>query len=444
MKATYKMASLAILAALCLFGTAATPVCAQDPAAGGGSAPKYTMAEYNAYQAAASEKDPATQIRLLDDFVSKYPASSLLNYVYPLYYRNYAGQKNFPKTIQYVDKYVALGDAATTPGDRYQAYSIRAYAYNNIPNPEATLAKGAYDASLAGVKAVDGLPKPEGYDDAKFAEEKKKAVIGFYSTAGNAAVTLKDYPNAVKAYKAVLALSPDEFITNYNLGKAYSAMTPPQTLDAIWSFARAATSKTATEPQSKSVKTYLRKVVSNYQGGTVCDPLTDSELNELYQLAATSVDRPASYQLFSSADLDTARKDMTIASVVTDLKSGGDKSKVTWAAVCGADFPDVPGKILEVTATSDGAVMKTAFVTSDAEFEAASTPNMEWKVAGQPEAAKLEKGNPVRVSGTLASYDPDPAFMLHWDKAKVNAEDLPKEKAAPKKPPVRKPVPKKP
>ena len=53
---------------------------------------------------------------------------------------------------------------------------------------------------------------------------------------------------------------------------------------------------------------------------------------------------------------------------------------------------------------------------------------MDVKVVGQPDAAKLEKDNPVRFTGTLMSYDPDPAFMLHWDKAKVNEEDIPKEK----------------
>jgi hypothetical protein len=65
------------------------------------------------------------------------------------------------------------------------------------------------------------------------------------------------------------------------------------------------------------------------------------------------------------------------------------------------------------------------------------------KKADQPEAAKLEKGNPVRFTGTLETYDPDPAFMLHWDKAKVNAEDLPKATPA-KKPVAKKPAPKKP
>jgi hypothetical protein len=136
---------------------------------------------------------------------------------------------------------------------------------------------------------------------------------------------------------------------------------------------------------------------------------------------------------------------MTIASVVGDLKAGSDKAKVTWLASCGLEFPDVPGKLIEVTPGTDVIVLKMAFVTSDAEYQAATTPNMEVKVPGQPDAARLEKDNPVRFTGTLISYDPDPAFMLHWEKAKVNEEDIPKEKekAAPKKP-VRKPAPKKP
>jgi hypothetical protein len=84
--------------------------------------------------------------------------------------------------------------------------------------------------------------------------------------------------------------------------------------------------------------------------------------------------------------------------------------------------------------------LKLAFVTSDAEFQSATTPNMDVKVVGQPEAARLEKDNPVRFTGTLVAYDPDPNFMLHWDKAKVNAEDIPKEKVTPKRPTRRPPT----
>jgi hypothetical protein len=456
MNATRRMASLAVLIALCLLGMYAKPLAAQaaagqTPAAQGGqscSGPgqHYTMAEYNAYTAAANDKNPTTQLKQLDDFVSKYPNSCLLNYVYPLYYQAYAAQKNFPKVMEYADKELALGDRLT-PTEKYQAYSARAFAYNNTPNPDPDTAKKAYQAALDGAKSVDALPKPEGYDQAKFDDDKKKAILSFQGTAANAAFAARDYPNAIAMYKTILQTNPDDFISNFNIGRAELAMNPPQQLDALWAFARAATSKNATEQQSKSVKAYMPKVIQAYQGGTVCDALTQAELNELLQLAATSPERPATYKLASAADLDAARKDMTIASVVTDLKAGGDKGKLTWTAACGLEFPDVPGKIIDISAAPDKVVLHNAFVTSDAEFEAATTPNMEVTIAAPAadaspqdkekfeETKKLEKGNPVRFTGTLESYDPDPAFMLHWDKAKVNEEDLPKpgKKPAPRK-----------
>lgn len=438
MNATRRMASLAAAIVLSLFGIMSGAL-AQE-AAGGGGQQKYTMAEYNSYQAAAAEKNPVAQLKLLDDFTAKYPNSNLLNYVYPLYYNNYGAQKNFPKTIEYCDKLLALGEKASA-AERYQAYSVRAYAYNNISNPDADTARKAREAALAGVKSVDSVPKPDGVDEAKFTEDKKRSVIFFNGTAANAAMAAKDYAGAIQSYKAVLAATPEDLTANYSLGKAYMSTNPPQQLDGMWSFARAATSKSANEQQSKQVKSYLRKVIVGYQGGAVCDSLTDAELSELLQLASTSVDRPASYKLYSNSDLEAGRKDMTIATVVTDLKAGGDKAKLTWTAACGLEFPDVPGKILDVAPGTDAVVIKTAFVTSDAEFEAATTPNMEAKIVGQPEAAKLEKNNPVRFTATLASYDPDPAFMIHWDKAKVNAEDLPKGKEpAKKKAPVHRPA----
>ena len=437
MNATRRLASLAVLAALCLFCITVAPVMAQDTGAGAAAQPKYSMAEYNAYQAAAAAKGQ-DQIKLLDDFVTKYPSSALLNYIYPLYYKNYGAQKNFPKTIEYCDKLIALGDKANVT-EKYEAYSVRAYAYNNIQNPDAATATAAHDAALAGAKIVDSVPKPAGADDATFEQQKKQSTIFFYGTAANAALAAKNCSGAVDAYKLVLAMTPDDLTANFNLGKAYSCTTPPQQLEAIWSYARAASSKNANEKQSKSVKDYLHKLVVNFQGGTVCDSLTDAEINELLQLAASSVDRPASYKLFSSADLDAARTSMTIASVFTDMKAGGDKAKLTWTAACGLEFPDVPGKVIEVTGGADPVVIKTAFVTTDAEFAAATTANMEFKIPGQPEAGKIEKDGFVHVTGTLTSYDPDPAFMIHWEKGKVSADDLPKEKTPAKKP-VRKPA----
>jgi len=445
---TRGMTGFALVAALGLILGSAPAAKAQAAAQDAGKQ-AYTMPEYNAFQAASAEKNPAQQIKLLDDFVSKYPNSALLVYIYPLYYQANGALKNYPKVIEYADKLLALGDKTDAPA-RYLAYSARAFAYTNLPpalQQDKDQATKARDAAASGLKALAELKKPDTITDADWAKQTQQPKIVFSYAAAIAASVLKDFQGAVDSYKAVMALNPDDAIASYRIGQSYLAMTPPQSVDAFWFFARAATSKGATEAQSKQVKGYLRKLIANYQGGAVCDNLTDAELNELVQLATSSPERPASYTIPSSADLDTARKDMTILSVVTDLKAGGDKAKITWLASCGLEFPDVQAKLLEVVpaaTASDPITLKVAFVTSQAEFESATVPNMDVKVVGQPEAARLDKDNPVRFTGTLSAYDPDPAFMLHWDKAKVNAEDIPKEKAAPKKPAPRRPAPKKP
>ncbi len=446
MSGTRKVAGLAIVAALCLIlvnGMSAV-VQAQAPAAGGQDAgagkQPYTMPEYNSYQACASEKVPATQLKCLDDFVSKYPNSALLIYVYPLYVQAYGGLKNYQKVIEYSDKVIGLGDKIDA-GGQYQALYAHCFAYNALtPAQQAdpATAKAARDSAVAGLKALDAVKKPDSMTDDAFATQKKQIQIYFNGTAAQASANVKDFAGAIPFYKAMLALNPDDGVTSYRLGLAYEALTPPQHMDAFWSIARAVSAKGATQAQSTKVKDYLRKLIVNYQQAA-CDNLIDAELAELLQLAGSSAERPASYNLPSSADLDAARKDMTIASVMTDLKAGGDKAKVTWLASCGLEFPGVPGKVIENT-PGDVAVLKVAFVTSDAEFDAATVANMEVKVAGQPDVARIEKDSAIHFTGTLVSYDPDPAFMLHWEKGKVNAEDIPKEKSAPKKTVKKKPA----
>jgi len=453
MNATRRFTGLAMIATLFLIAGSGLSTFAQAPAAGQDAAakgPKYTQAEYNAEQACAAEKVPAAVIKCADDFVAKYPNSDLLIYVYPLYYRAYTQLKNPQKVIEYADKLVALGDKAEA-GIRYEALYARALSYAGLnikdTDPSAKdLATKAREAALLGLKTLDELKKPETMSAEDFTKQKQQPAILFNYTAGNAAMTMKDYPAAVASFKAVLALNPDDPITNYNLGRAYQAMTPPQQMDAFWYFAKAVTAKGATEAQSRQIKAYLRKLVANYQGGNVCESLTDGELNELLQLATSTAERPESYKMASNADLDAVRNGppvMTIASVVDDLKAGGDKAKLTWLASCGLEFPEVPGKLIEAVPGADAIVLKIAFVKSDDEFEKATTPNMDVKVVGQPDARRVEKDNVVHFTGTLVGYDPDPAFFLHWEKGKVKEEDIPKEKSAPKKP-VHKPVAKKP
>ena len=442
MNGTRRLAVVVLIALVgcCVAGGFLSTAQAQDT---GTKPPPYTMAEYNSYTAACNEKNPAQQIRLLDDFVQKYPTSALLVYIYQCYYQNYNAQKNFPKVIEYADKLVALGDKVDA-AVVLQALYLRSVAYYstfNEKHPDArALAEKARAQAQLGLKSLADMKPPQGTTEEQWAQTKKQLLPLFNTVVGMASGVLKDYPTAVTSYKAALADAPNDAVLYFRLGVAYLSMSPPQHLDGFWALARSVSLKGQTEAQ---VRKYLRNQMLNYQQ-PACENLLDAELNELITLAGSAAERPDSYKLPSSADLDAARKEMNIASVITDLKAGADKGKTTWLASCGLEFPDVPGKLIELTPGADSVGLKLAFFSSEAEFDAATTPNMDVKVVGQPEAARLEKGNPVRFTGTLVSYDPDPAFMLHWDKAKVNKEDIPEEKKkAPAKRPARRPAPKK-
>lgn len=167
-----------------LAGLALTGVCASSSAAAQqAQQPAYTIPEYNAFQTANTEKDPQTKIKDLDDFVSKYPMSTLLPYVYQLYYTTYGQLKNYPKEIESADKLIALGDKAGV-GAELQAIQARVQAFSQLPtNPPPSnddLTK-EHDAAVQGAKLLEQFPKPANStaSDADFANQKKPGIAFF-------------------------------------------------------------------------------------------------------------------------------------------------------------------------------------------------------------------------------------------------------------------------
>jgi hypothetical protein len=184
------------------------------------------------------------------------------------------------------------------------------------------------------------------------------------------------------------------------------------------------------------VRSYLRNQVIRYQQTVACEREIDAQLGELLTLAAGTAERPADYKIPSAADLETARKN---AEWLGALKTGGEGGRVTWLAMCGLEFPEVFGRVFEVTPGNESLVLKVYTGASQEEMEAATAPNCVVRVKDEPRAANFEKDAIFRFAGTLAGYTPDP-FLLKWDGAKINPEDLPEEKAAPTKGPAKRPA----
>lgn len=445
MKPVYKWLSVAFIAAAMVISAAAATLAAPQEQQPQQPKPSYTLAEYNAYQAAHSEKDPQMKLKDLDDFVMKFPSSTLLMYIYGDYYSTYYSLKNYPKTIEFVDKLLALPNVDL--GTRLQSLGYRAQAmlYGSadkaLQTPEAyTKAK---DAAAQGLQTLNQWQKPQNMTDEQFATNKKALAVLFNSVAGIAESGLKDYKAAADSYKAVLALDPNDAVTHFRLGVAYLQEMPQDAPNGFWELSRSIALKGPGEAQ---VRTYLRNQLLHYQQPS-CDNLADDEINQMITLAATSSDRPASMMIPGAEELQKARDDT--ANFLAWLQGGGEHGRVMWLATCGLEYPDVGVKILDIMpADNDNFTLKVyrpAAADPDAaakEMDSATMPNMEVHIVGQPDAKRLMKDDAVRFTGTLKGYQQSP-FLLTWDNAKVNPEDLqpaptgakrPARSAAPKKP----------
>jgi len=432
-----------IAAALVMSAAAATWAAPQEQQAQ--AKPNYTLAEYNAYMDAHGEKDPQARIKKLDDFVMKFPGSALMMYIYGDYDATYFSLKNYPKTIEYVDKLLALpmvdiGTRLQTLGYRAQA-SLYGSGEKELQTPEAyTKSK---DAAAQGLQTLGQWQKPANMTDDQFANNKKVLGVLFNSVAGIAESGLKDYKSAADSYKAVLALDPTDAVTHFRLGVAFLQQMPPDAPNGFWELSRSIALKGPGEAQ---VRTYLRNQLLHYQQPS-CDKLADDEINQMITLAGTSADRPASLTIPSADDLKKAQEDTN--NFLPWLQEGGDHGKVMWLATCGLEYPDVGVKVLDIMPGDNDSftlkVYRPAASDTDAaakEMDAATTPNMEVHIVGQPDVKRLMKDDAVRFTGTLKDYQQSP-FLLTWDNAKVNPEDLqpapsggkrPAKAAAPKKP----------
>jgi hypothetical protein len=119
----------------------------------------YTAEEHAAFLAADLEKNPRIKIKSLDEFSAEYPDSTLQSEVIRDYYLTYFKMKNYPRTIEYADKYLVL---KIDPGDRLEALQTRAQAFlagcsdPAFQTPESYMA--ARSAAVEGLRSVARMP----------------------------------------------------------------------------------------------------------------------------------------------------------------------------------------------------------------------------------------------------------------------------------------------
>jgi hypothetical protein len=424
-----------LMGAVLFAGVVITSGAAFAQAATPAQAPPYNREQYDQYIACTTEKVPELKIKCLDEFVSKNPAAAksaeLAPFIANAYMYAYRDVKDWPKTVEAADKLLAYGEKISA-GDQLQARLARAQAFlASEPQMQAPdKLNAARDSARQGIKDLDGLKKPDAASQADF-DKTKMQIAGYFDTViAHTSLALKDAPGTIDAEKTLATLDPTDPTPWYQIGRAYLAMNPPQTMDAFWVIARSVSLK---GPNEAAIHDYLKKLVINYQQAA-CDNLVNDEVTQMITLAGGSPDRPATFTLYSADDLNKARTDT--ANFIPYLREGGEHGKLMWLAVCGLDYPEIVTKLIAIDTPDVGPAVLHTFtgVTGD-ETKDGTVPDMEVKLDGsQPEVKRIVLNDELRFGATLVGYDPSP-FMLHWEKGKVNPEDIPAEG---KKPPVKK------
>jgi tetratricopeptide (TPR) repeat protein len=413
---------------------AATRASAQAQQAAPAQKPAYTTEEYNAYMKAKSDTDNQQKIKDLDDFVAKYPNSALLIYVYNDYYNAYYALKDYPKTIEYIDKLLAM-NSQLDPTSIFRTQLARAQTFlagASLPELSAPDQQTkARDDAQEGLKDLAALKKPDNVSDADFQKQKAQITGVFDSVIATADYNVKDWNAAADAYKTLIAADPTDAGAWSRMGIALLQQNPPQTMPGYWALAHAISM--LKPPADQQIRAYLKNQVLRYQQ-VGCENLVDDEINQMVTMAGSSPDMPSTFTIPSADDLTKARNDTT--DFIPWLKEGGDHGKLMWLATCGLDYPEVVAKVISVdppTTDTGPVVLHLCTGATPDETEACKTADMVVNVVDQPDAKRVQPDDGLRFEGTLSGYDPNP-FMLHWEKGKVNPEDIPEPgKAKPKK-----------
>ena len=205
-------------------------------------------AEFNAYQNAVTQTQPAAKAAALEAFLQKYPQSVVKKAVLQELIGTYQQLNQPDKALSAASRLLQLEP------ENMQAIFISVYLKKNecqqSIDPNTGESKNPQTCNDAATLANKGLtaPKPNGLADADWKKITDAAYPIFHSAiALDDAVVKKDYADAIKQYTSELMLySPQQtqagpgLVDTLNLAEAYSKEGPTRDeVKACWFYARA-------------------------------------------------------------------------------------------------------------------------------------------------------------------------------------------------------------
>jgi len=393
-------------------------------------------AEYNDYTAAIGQSSPQAQAQALEAYLTKYPQSQVKDDVLQRLMAAYSGFDP-AKTLDAADRLLQI-DPNNPRALGFETY-LRLQGADQIQDPAAKQA--ALDKAAEFAQKGLAAPKPAAMSQADFDQLKTAATPVFHRAIAAAALGKKDGGTAVTNLKATLTSVPaDQTKTpgpllqdTYSLAQAYYQSTPPDLLSCSWYAARAASF--APEPYKTQMMPLAKYCYKKYHGA-------DDGFDALATQSQASLEPPANLgdtvkpapkpadivkQVIAStpdlATLAVSDKEFILANGTPE-----DAAKV-WDILKGksVQFPDatvvaVSDTALQLAVSDDAVQSKTADFTFNLTAPLKTPPAV---------------GAKVTVTGTYASFTPQPIMITMSDGAVVEPKKAP-AKPSPAHHPARK------
>ncbi len=385
-------------------------------------------AEYNDYNNAITQSTPQTKAPALEAYLAKYPQSAVKADVLQQLMLSYSAFDP-AKTIDAADRLLQV-DPNNLRALTFEVYFRRQLA-DQLTDPAAKQA-GLDKAAEYAQKGLT-VTKPQGMSEADFNTIKASATPIFYSAIATAALNKKDTATSIDNFKKELASVPVDQTTKpgpllqdtYTLGTAYYQSTPPDYVNCTWYATRAA--NFAPEPYKSQMLPLAKFCYKKYHGA-------DDGYDAVTAAVATNLNPPSGFTIKpapSPADIvkqviattpDLSTLAISDKEFILQNGSPDDVGKV-WDTVKGksVQIPDatvvaVSDTALQVAVSDDAVQSKTADFT----FQLAA-----------PLKTPPAVGDKVTVTGTYASYTPNPIMITMSDGELVEPKKTPAKKPTP-------------
>lgn len=394
-------------------------------------------AEYNAYIAALNTQDPKQKATAMMAFLQQYPNTIMKQEALEQARAAYQASGDVAK-LEEISRTILKDN----PNDVQSLALITAIERNRGTAESAAEAKA--DAEK-GLQLLPSWKKPDGIQEADFDKVKSQMNVVFNGAAGFGSLQVKNYPTAKNYYLKALQgvqLDAGNMQDVYQLSIAELESNPID-VDGFWYAAKAINLAGKNDAAVQSISGYAKAKYKKYHGKT-------DGWDQIVAGAATQNTPPPNF----SASISPAPTPCDIAVDAVKQNDPGGLSFSDWEfvlshATCSAANKEAADKvwqaILAKEKNSEGNEVKLKLpvqvisATKDSIQAAITEENQHDKKADltvileKPTLRPPAPGSTVDVVGVLTAYTPEP-FMFTMEKG-----DLPG--AAPTKPPVRRPPP---